>query len=94
MRGQTFAITVHATGWSGFAATRFAGPLQNKYYLLFCLFLVIVWLHHDWYVALRRYNPPAVGYMNIRALLREYRKTPSATLQERKTDESPQTGLV
>jgi hypothetical protein len=67
-------IATHATGWSGIAALQIAPALRNKYYICFCLFLILNGLIHDFYVVVRRFNPIAGGYINIRAALREFPK--------------------
>lgn len=75
VRGSIFIISCHATGWAGLAATRFAPRLQTKYYFLFCLFLILNGLLHDYYVVVRRCDPRFAGYASIRAVLREFPKT-------------------
>jgi hypothetical protein len=77
-RGLLSMIATHATGWSGLAAIRLAPALRNKYYVWFCLFLILNGLLHDFYVVVRRFNPIAGGYINIRAALREFPKPPLA----------------
>jgi hypothetical protein len=77
-RGLLLMLATHATGWSGLAAIRIAPALRNKYYVWFCLFLILNGLIHDFYVVVRRLNPIAVGYIGIRAALREFPKPPLA----------------
>jgi hypothetical protein len=72
VRGKLYMVASHATGWAGFAATRFAPALRNKYYVVFCLFLILQGFLHDYYVVQRRYDPRAAGLANIRAVLREF----------------------
>jgi hypothetical protein len=77
-RGLLSMIATHATGWSGLAAIRIAPALRTKYYVWFCLFLILNGLIHDFYVVIRRFNPIAGGYISIRAALREFPKPPLA----------------
>jgi hypothetical protein len=74
MRGSLMMIATHATGWSGLAAARIAPALQNRYYLGFCIFLVLTGLLNNYYVVVSRNDPHVAGYINVRALLREFRK--------------------
>jgi len=79
MRGFTFAIAVHAAGWAGLAAAfLFAPELQTKAFLSLCLLMIFSGVYHDFYVARRRCNPQGVAWVNTRALLREYRRPPTA----------------
>jgi hypothetical protein len=73
-RGQTFMIASHATGWSGLVATRLASTLSNRYYLSFCVLLIVSGLFHDFYVTRYMNNPITRGLANIRGMLREFRK--------------------
>ena len=66
-------IVCEATGWCGVAATLFAPPLKNKYYLAFCVFLIVSGLVHAFYTVKRLNNPRIFGFLKIRALLRELR---------------------
>jgi hypothetical protein len=75
IRGNMMMIALHATGWAGIAAIRLAPQLRNKYYFLFCLFLILNGVLHDYYVVWRRSDPRVAGYANIRAILREFPKT-------------------
>jgi hypothetical protein len=75
-RGSVFMIAIEATGWCGLAATRFASSLENRYYIGFSIFLIIVGLFHDWNVIRNLNNPLFLGVLRVRALLREY---PNAT---------------
>jgi hypothetical protein len=77
-RGLLSMIATHATGWSGLAAIQIAPALRNKHYVLFCLFLILNGLIHDFYVVVRRFNPIAGGYISIRAILREFPQPPRA----------------
>jgi hypothetical protein len=80
VRGYVLAIASHATGWAGLAALLLAPALRNRYFVGFCILLVVVGLHHDYYVARRRYDPIAIAIVRIRALLRECAKTRGATI--------------
>lgn len=46
-RGLLSMIATHATGWSGLAAIRIAPALHTRYYIWFCLFLILNGLIHD-----------------------------------------------
>jgi hypothetical protein len=78
IRGHTFAISIHATGWAGLAASLLAPALQNRYYIAFCLIMIITGLQHDWYFARVRRDPMLTAITRTRALLREYDKTTEA----------------
>jgi hypothetical protein len=73
VRGNVFAIAIHATGWAGIAACALAPSLKNRYYLALCVLMIIPGLFHDCFVAIRRTQPLAVAYVTTRALLREYK---------------------
>ena len=75
-RGSLAMITTHAIGWAGIAATRIEPALRSKYYLAFCLFLIINGLLHDWFVVRRRMNPLGVASIHINAVVREMRDPP------------------
>ncbi len=72
---RTLMIALEATGWSGFAATLLAPALLHKYFLILCGPFVLLGLHNDYWVALRRTDPTAVTARQTRALLREYERT-------------------
>ncbi len=74
--GSILVMACHAIGWSGLAAVRFAPALRGEYFFVFCIFLVAIGLHHDFYVARRRNDPLELASIRLRALLREYRSTP------------------
>ena len=69
-------IASHAAGWCGFAAAHFAPMLRNRWYLGFSSLLILSGLLYDYYDARRRVTPEGRGYMNIRALLREFSNKP------------------
>ena len=79
VRGSILVMASHATGWCGLAAIQLAPALYNRYYLAYCLLMVGIGLHNDFHVAIRRNEPEAIAYTNIRALLREYRRKPRDT---------------
>ena len=63
-----------ASGWCGLAAAYFAPALVNKAYFGFCGLLVVNGLIFRYYDSKRRTTPEGRGYMNIRALLREFNR--------------------
>jgi hypothetical protein len=71
MRGSRIVIASHATGWAGLAALRFSPMLRSRYYVGFCIVLMVYGLLHDWEVARRLNNPVTVGLLKLRSLLRE-----------------------
>ncbi len=71
----------HAMGWAGVVAMNIAPALRNKYYIGFSAAMLVFGLHQSFYVAQRRYNEVAIAYTNIRAVLREYRKSPQIGLK-------------
>jgi hypothetical protein len=73
-RGPLLMIASEASGWCGLAATLLAPELGNRYYLALCLLFILLGLHNDYWVALRRTHPAAIANGQIRALLREYEK--------------------
>ena len=81
VRGSMFLIACHATGWAGLLATRIAPILRNKYYLLFCVFLIFNGLLHAYYVAKRKYDPRFAGLLSIRGLLREFPRDGKAAVE-------------
>jgi hypothetical protein len=86
LRGSIMMIASHAVGWSGIAAARIAPTLWNRYYLGFCLFMVLNGLIHDYYVVLRKSDLRIAGYLNIRAVLREFRRTQVQELPSQKAN--------
>ena len=78
LRGSPFMTASGATGWCGLAAIRFAPTLNNKYYLAFALFMILIGLLHDWNFVIGRHNARFLGIMKIRTLLREFNRPPSA----------------
>jgi hypothetical protein len=66
-------IVFEATGWCGLAATLFAPQLSKRYYVAFSMLLILAGLLHDWNVAEGLNNPPLLGVLKIRSLLREFR---------------------
>src|SRR6267154_5072602 len=75
VRGSMTMIVSEATGWCGIAATWFAPTLRNRYYVAFCALLIVAGLLHDWYVAAGLNNPLFLGFLKVRALLREFQNT-------------------
>lgn len=73
-RGHLLMIASEATGWCGLVATLLAPALGNRYYLALCVLFILLGVHHDYWVALRRTNPAAIASRQIRVLLREYEK--------------------
>jgi len=76
VRGNILMIASEAMGWCGLTATLFAHALWNRYYVAFSVLLIAAGLLHDWHMAGNLNNPRFLGFLKIRALLREYRKTP------------------
>jgi hypothetical protein len=74
-RGSVFLIASEAMGWCGLAAAHFAASLRNRYYIGFAIFLIIIGLFHDWYVATSLNNLRFLSVLRVRALLKEYRDT-------------------
>jgi len=74
LRGLIMMIALHASGWAGLVATRIAPSLRNRYYVGFCLFLILNGLLHAYYVAVRCWDPRVSGNVTIRAVLREFPK--------------------
>jgi hypothetical protein len=72
VRGSMAMIVFEATGWCGLAATRFAPELSKRYYVGISVLLVVAGLLHDWYVAEGLNNPRFLGFLKVRALLREF----------------------
>lgn len=90
MRGSVLMIATHATGWCGLAATRFAPALNNRYYLSFSLLMIVVGLVHDFYVAKRINHPVISRLLNLRGLLREFRKIPNNEVPHPEPDAEPE----
>jgi len=67
-------VASQATGWSGLVATRIAPALHNRYYLAFCSVMILSGLFHHYYVDAFFHDPKALGFMNVRAILREFWK--------------------
>jgi hypothetical protein len=88
-RGSVFMIASEATGWCGFAAAFFAPSLRSRYYLGFAVVLVFAGILHDWYVARWQGDWTAWGVLEIRAIMRESRKT-SRLLQHNKPQPPPE----
>lgn len=55
VRGSLLVLTTHATGWSGMTAAYFAPSLRNRYFFLFCGFLILFGVLHTVSVV-RRWN--------------------------------------
>jgi hypothetical protein len=72
VRGSITMVVFEATGWCGLAATLFAHALRNRYYVAFSMLLIVGGLLHDWYVAEGLNNFRFLGFLKIRALLREF----------------------
>jgi hypothetical protein len=73
-RGSMMMIAIHACGWAGLVATRLAPVLRNRYYVGFCLLLILNGLMHAYYVVQGRFDPRYAGGLVIRAVLREFGK--------------------
>jgi len=89
-RGSMMMIASHATGWSGLAAALIAPVLVNRYYLSFCAFMILNGLLHDYYVIVQRLDTRVAGYLNVRAVLREFQKTSAKEGHSQTTD--PESG--
>ncbi len=72
LRGQLLAVASHAAGWCGLAAAWITPQLRSRYFLGFCIALIVVGLIHDYQVASRLADPVWIVSSRIRALLREY----------------------
>ena len=72
LRGDFTMTVFEATGWCGLAAMLFAPALRNRYYVTLLMLLIASGLMHDWHVEGRLANPRWLGFLKIRALLREY----------------------
>jgi len=72
---STMMIASHATGWSGLVAAKIAPSLHNRYYFGFCSLMILSGLLHHYYVDRFVTDPRSMGYMNVRAVLREFWKT-------------------
>ncbi|SRR6266849_2776327 len=83
-RGSMFLIACHATGWAGLTATRFAPVLRDRYYIGFCLFLILNGLLHAYYVVRRKFDPRIAGHLPIRGILREFPITAQVDPQQEK----------
>jgi hypothetical protein len=75
VRGSVFMIASEATGWCGLAASLFAPALRNRYYLGFAVILVFAGILHDWNLARRLGDWTAWGVLELRAIMRESKKT-------------------
>jgi hypothetical protein len=73
IRGSVWVMASEATGWCGFAATLFAPALRNRYYVALSVLLTASGLIHDWRVVGNLTNPRFLGFLKIRALMREFR---------------------
>ena len=82
-------IASHATGWSGLVAARIAPALHNVYYLAFRVIMILSGLLHHYYLEVFHTDPRYTGYMTVRALLREFWKTPK---KETRLDSGPESG--
>jgi hypothetical protein len=71
-RGPLLMMALHATGWSGVAASALAPALWNPYYLALCALLIVFGIHSDHQVALRNTDPVGAISIRLRALLREF----------------------
>lgn len=67
-------VACHAAGWCGLAAVHFAPALTSRWYLAFSSLLIASGLISDYYDTRRRTTPEGRGYINVRALLREFPK--------------------
>lgn len=73
-RGDVLMIAIHAMGWAGLFAIRIVPALKTPYYLIFCIFLIINGLLHDYYVVKRSVEPRASGILTVRAILKALRE--------------------
>ena len=73
-RGSVILVACHAAGWAGLVASRIAPTLQTKYYIGFCLFLILNGLLHAYYVIKGKSDLRFAGILPLRALLREFPK--------------------
>jgi hypothetical protein len=71
-RGSVTVIACHAAGWAGLGATCVAPALRDRYYIAFCLFLVLNGLLHAYYVIRRQFDPRLAGALALRAVIRGF----------------------
>jgi hypothetical protein len=88
-RGSMMMIAIHACGWAGLVATRLAPALRNRYYVGFCLLLILNGLMHAYYVVQGRFDPRYAGSMAIRAVLREFGKLGPPEMSPRESNHEP-----
>lgn len=70
--GDVMFITLHATGWSALAATRFAAGLRTTWFFVFALFLIANGLQHSSAIARTLADPHIGNLLRLRAVLREF----------------------
>jgi hypothetical protein len=74
IRGSVLVNALHATGWAGLVACKYAPLLRNRLYVSFAVFLILFGLFHDFYVARNLFDPEVGDLLRIRAILREFPK--------------------
>ena len=89
IRGSLLVVTSHATGWSGVAAAYFAPALRNRYFLVFCGFLIFVGLYHTMTVISRWDSVTGRWFIALRAVLAEI---PLTQTDEAKKGSAPFSG--
>jgi hypothetical protein len=73
-RADMFLVACHAMGWAGLCACSLAPALKNEYFVVFCIFLIVNGLLHDYYLVKRRVDPKISGTLAIRSILKGLRE--------------------
>lgn len=76
IRGSVLMNATQATGWAALVALRFAPALRSHWFIALALFLVGSGLLHDFFVAAQLNNPDWGDIQRLRAILREFPKSP------------------
>jgi len=71
--GVIAMLTSEAMGWCGLGAIPLSHGLWNRYYVAWCLILIIAGLFHDWWFAEGFTSARLFGIAKNRAILRELR---------------------
>jgi len=72
VHGSIGLVASEAAGWCGVAAIGLAPALANRNYLALCAFLVLTGLLNDYKIVERLNDPRYLGFLRVRALMREY----------------------
>jgi hypothetical protein len=90
-RGYLFIMAQHATGWSGLLACYFAPTLRTWPFALFCLFLIVYGLLHDWQVASTLSDPRSQWTLALRCTMAELRNRSESKEPDRESTEHSST---